>query len=61
MTDLIVALGLVLVIEGIVYALAPTHMKEIFRRMEEIPDQTLRVGGLFAITIGFVIVWLIRA
>ncbi|MDD7910352.1 MULTISPECIES: DUF2065 domain-containing protein [Pseudovibrio] len=61
MSDLIVALGLVLVIEGIVYALAPTHMKDIFLKMQEVPEQTLRIGGLVAIAIGFVVVWFVRS
>ncbi|WP_310619119.1 DUF2065 domain-containing protein [Flexibacterium corallicola] len=60
MNDLIVALGLVLVIEGILYSLAPSQLKEFMRKAQDIPDQTLRVGGIIALTLGFLIVWFAR-
>ncbi|KZL21445.1 hypothetical protein PsAD2_00739 [Pseudovibrio axinellae] len=61
MIDLIVALGLVLVIEGVVYALAPGHLKEFMRKAQEIPDQSLRLGGVAAMALGVLIVWLVRS
>ncbi len=60
MNDLIVALGLVLAIEGSFYALAPGKLKDMMRQMQDIPDQTLRTGGIFAVAAGVVIVWLAR-
>ena len=60
MNDLIVAIGLVLAIEGTFYALAPGKLKEMMRQMQEIPEQTLRSGGIFALAAGLVIVWLAR-
>ncbi len=60
MSDLIVALGLVLAIEGSFYALAPGKLKDMMRQMQDIPDQTLRTGGIFAVAAGVVVVWLAR-
>ncbi|WP_108818196.1 DUF2065 domain-containing protein [Pseudovibrio sp. Alg231-02] len=61
MNDFIVALGLVLVVEGVVYALAPSHLKEFMRKAQEIPDQSLRLGGVAAMGLGVLIVWLVRS
>lgn len=60
MQDLVVALGLVLVIEGAAYALFPEGMRTMMRRALEMPPQTLRFGGLAAAVIGVAVVWLVR-
>ncbi|MCW2306997.1 DUF2065 domain-containing protein [Rhodobium gokarnense] len=60
MSDLFVALGLVLAIEGTFYALAPGTLKELMRQMQDVPEQTLRTGGIIAIAAGLVVVWLVR-
>ncbi|WP_186397783.1 DUF2065 domain-containing protein [Stappia sp. P2PMeth1] len=60
MSDLWVALGLVLALEGALYALAPGAMKQAIRQMLELPEATLRTGGLIAAIIGVFIVWLVR-
>lgn len=60
MSDLLTALGLVLVIEGVLYALMPTAMKAALIQMLTIPENQLRRGGIIALLIGFGIVWLVR-
>ena len=60
MSDLVTALGLVLIIEGLVYAAAPARFKAMMARLEDIPDETLRMGGLIAVALGVAIVWLAR-
>ncbi len=60
MGDLIVALGLVLVIEGLVYALFPAGLKRMMVLAQEMPDQSLRTGGVIALGVGVFIVWLAR-
>ena len=60
MSELVTALGLVLIIEGLVYAAAPSRFKALMARLEEIPDETLRMGGLIAVAVGVAIVWLAR-
>jgi uncharacterized protein YjeT (DUF2065 family) len=60
MPDLLVALGLVLVIEGVLYAAFPTGMKRTLAQVLELPDGTLRGVGLVAAIIGLVLVWIVR-
>ncbi|MES0882462.1 DUF2065 domain-containing protein [Roseibium sp. SCP14] len=60
MNDLVTALGLVLVFEGVLYALVPGGMKSIMRSALETPDQTLRTTGLVVAAIGLILVWIIR-
>jgi uncharacterized protein YjeT (DUF2065 family) len=57
MKELIVAFGLFLFIEGILYALFPSKMKSMLKKMEIIKDSQLRSGGLIFAVIGFVIIW----
>jgi len=60
MSDLVTALGLVLVLEGVLYALVPGGMKAVMRSALETPDQVLRLAGLIAAAVGVFLVWIIR-
>ena len=60
MSELATALGLVLVIEGIGYALAPGRFKAMMALAAEIPEERLRTGGIIAVAAGVVVVWLAR-
>ncbi len=60
MTDLFVAIGLVFALEGLLYALAPGLMLRMLRRMQDMPEQSLRTGGIVALALGVLIVWLAR-
>jgi hypothetical protein len=60
MRDLGTGLALVLVIEGILYALFPDGMKRVAARAMAVPPQIMRAAGLLTATIGVVIVWLLR-
>ncbi len=60
MTDLAVAFGLVLVIEGLLWALAPQSARRMLEAAAQTPTPTLRVLGWSAVTAGLVIVWLVR-
>ena len=60
MDDLIVALGLFLFIEGILYALFPSKMKNMLLKLNETSDNQLRKGGLIFAIIGFAIIWYIK-
>ena len=60
MRDLVTGLALVLVIEGILYALFPDGMKRVAARAMVVPPQVLRAAGLLAASFGVVIVWLLR-
>ena len=60
MNDLLAALGLVLVIEGLLYAAAPERMKRMAAAIQPIPPGALRVGGIAAAALGLILVWLVR-
>ena len=60
MSDFLVALGLVFVIEGIVFAAFPEKAKRAITAVLETPDSTLRLVGLASAVLGLLLVWLIR-
>jgi len=57
MKELIIAFGLFLFIEGILYALFPSKMKNMLKKLELIKDNQLRSGGLIFALIGFIIIY----
>ena len=60
MRDFVTAVALILVIEGIAYALLPEAMKRMAARATATPTQALRVGGLVAACLGVMLVWALR-
>jgi len=60
MSDLAVALGLVLVLEGLVWALAPQLGVRLLEVAAETPPASLRIAGTAAIAVGVFVVWLVR-
>jgi uncharacterized protein len=60
MTDFLAALGLVFVIEGLIFAALPGQAKRAMMSVLETPDATLRGIGLGAAVIGVILVWLAR-
>jgi hypothetical protein len=60
MRDFLVALGLVFVMAGIVFAAFPQADKRAVANVLETPDAVLRVIGLASALVGVVLVWLIR-
>ena len=60
MKDLITALGLLLFIEGLFFAIFPTRIKNMLRSIEEISPNKLRNAGIFFLILGFLIVWYIQ-
>ena len=60
MKELIIAFGLFLFIEGILYAIFPSKMKSMLKKLELIKDSQLRSGGLIFAVIGFLIVYYMK-
>ena len=61
MRELVIAFGLFLFIEGILYALFPAKMKSMLKKLELIKDNQLRSGGLIFALIGFIIIYYIKS
>ena len=61
MKELIIAFGLFLFIEGIMYALFPAKMKNMLKKLELLKDSQLRLGGLIFAVLGFVIIYYIKS
>ena len=61
MLDFLTAIGLVLVLEGVLYALFPEGMQRMMAQALQMSPNMLRKGGILAAFVGFAIVWLIRS
>ena len=61
MNELIIAFGLFLFIEGGLYALFPSKMKNMLKKINTIAEKQLRLGGFIFVIIGFAIIWLLKA
>ena len=60
MSDLLLAIGLVCVIEGLVFALAPSRFQDLLRQLAELPVGTRRTLGLSTLALGVGSIWLVR-
>ncbi len=60
MRDLLVAIGLVFVLEGASYALFPKGVRKAMEAALALPPERLRAGGLVAAVAGAMMVWLLR-
>jgi uncharacterized protein YjeT (DUF2065 family) len=60
MTEFIVAIGLVLVIEGLLFAALPRVAKRLAASAIESPENALRVAGIGSAVLGLIIIWLMR-
>lgn len=54
------ALGLVLVLEGAMYALFPQQMIDMIKRLPELSPGVIRVAGLTSVVLGWLIVKFMR-
>lgn len=60
MTDFLAALGLVFVIEGLIFAAFPGAAKRAVASVLESPEMTLRLVGIASAVIGLIVVWMAR-
>jgi hypothetical protein len=60
MTDFLAALGLVFVLEGLVFAVLPGLAKQAMASVQETPEPTLRWVGVISAVFGLVVIWLVR-
>lgn len=60
MSDFVQAVGLVLVLEGLLYAAFPVFMLRMLEQVRTMPPGTLRLGGLASAVVGLVILYFVR-
>ena len=61
MSNLVVALGLVLVVEGALWALAPGLGRKFLEATAGMPESTLRMVGAGAAAAGVLLIWAARS
>ena len=60
MEDFLAALGLVFVIEGLIFAAFPAQAKRAMASVMETPEGSLRLIGIGSAVVGVIVVWLVR-
>jgi uncharacterized protein len=60
MTDFLAAVGLVFIIEGLLFAAFPQAARRAVATMTQTPDETLRLVGLLSAVLGLLVLWLVR-
>jgi len=60
MNEILTAIGLLLFLEGIFYAIFPRGMKNMLNMLRDMSEQKLRIGGLIFAIIGFIIIFLVK-
>ena len=60
MSDFLAAVGLVFVIEGLIFAALPGPAKRAMTSVVETPEASLRVIGIGSAIAGLIVVWLVR-
>ena len=60
MAQFIAAIGLVLVIEGLLFAAFPRFAKRLAANALERPETSLRVAGITSAVLGIVLIWIVR-
>lgn len=60
MPEFVVALGLVFVIEGLIFAAFPGFAKRLAASALESPETSLRIAGIVSAIFGVALIWLMR-
>ena len=60
MKELIIAFGLFLFIEGVLYAIFPSKMKSMLKKLDLLKDNQLRIAGIGFAILGFIIIYFIK-
>lgn len=55
---IVTAIGLVLAIEGLTYALVPAQMKNMMAQLQNLSVEQLRITGTTILAVGVGVVWI---
>ncbi len=58
MSTILLALGLVMIIEGLAYALAPSLVERMLEMLRSLPEAAVRQVGWLVVVSGAILVWL---
>ena len=58
MSTVLLALGLVMIVEGLAYALAPSLVERMLEMLRALPEQAVRQLGLLIVVSGLILVWI---
>jgi uncharacterized protein YjeT (DUF2065 family) len=58
--DFLIGVGILLVIEGILFLAAPGWMRRAMKSALASPDNILRMAGIGSAVVGLLLIWLIR-
>lgn len=61
MSVILLAIGLVLVIEGLAFALAPSRLEDLLALIASMSQDRRRMIGLVTVAVGVVLIWLARS
>lgn len=61
MTEILLALGLVVAVEGLVLALAPRRVEDALQLIASLPPDRRRMLGLIALALGVLVIWLVKS
>jgi uncharacterized protein len=53
-----IGLGMVLVFEGLTYALVPGQMQKLMAQMQDASPDQLRIAGTAALALGVFVIWI---
>ena len=59
--QIIIAIGIVLAVEGLVLALAPKRIEEVLALIMRLPVEQRRIMGLVSLALGVAIIWIVKA
>jgi uncharacterized protein YjeT (DUF2065 family) len=60
LAQVLIALGFVLLLEGLVYAFVPGQLRRLAETLARMPNEHIRLYGLAAIGAGAILIWLVR-
>ena len=57
MSTVLLALGLLMIVEGLAYALAPSLVERMLEMLRALPETAVRQIGWLVVVTGFILVW----
>jgi uncharacterized protein YjeT (DUF2065 family) len=58
--DFLIGVGVLFVIEGLIFAASPTWMRKAMKSALATPDNILRAVGIASAVIGLIVIWAVR-